>query len=127
MPGTETLVNIDRLKKSLTNFDVRNLLMKELDLSDDKKRFYKLVLAFWLGSNSTLVKLKLENKFSVCGLSIYKGYYFLLTFDKYISLLIKESSTALALLQDCRLKIVKYFNQNYQLLDQDPEKIFSFF
>lgn len=69
------LINPKRLNLAITQFSDRNDLIAQLVDSpyEDKKRNYKLILAFWLGSNINLEQLKnIQNRPQAF---IYVAYY----------------------------------------------------
>ncbi len=116
------------LKAALSHFEDRNNLIKQLDLSsdNDKNSFYKLVLAFWLGSNITRDKIIKHPLYINCEAFIDLGYSCILVLDKQMSLL-KKNSLAYTILQRALFEIIRHYNDNYLLLTQNPQTLFSFF
>ncbi|AMP89406.1 hypothetical protein [Legionella pneumophila] len=122
------LVSNTILKAALSHFNDRNNLIKQLDLSsdNDKNSFYKLVLAFWLGSNITRDKIIKHPLYIKCEAFIDLGYSCILVLDKQMSLL-KKNSLAYTILQRALFEIIRHYNDNYLLLTQNPKILFSFF
>lgn len=119
------------LYAALINFDKRNQLTKKLDLADkyDKKQLFKHILAFWLGSNTTLMRLKMSIIFErICDDNYhYNFYYSLITFDKYISFLKRKKSSSYTVLTECRFALLNFFNENFNMLILDRKKLFLSF
>ena len=102
--------------------------MKKLDLADsrDKNQFYKHVLAFWLGSNTTLLRLKSSIVFELYGNNdnfIYRIYFILIIFDKHISFLKRKKSSSYTVLTDCRLALLHFFNVNFEMFISDRKRL----
>lgn len=122
------LISTTILESALSHFNDRNNLIKQLDLSsdNDKNSFYKLVLAFWLGSNITRDKIIKHPLYLKCEAFVDLGYSCILVLDKQMSLL-KKNSLAYKILQRTLFEIIRHYNNNYQLLTQSPQTLFSFF
>ncbi|HAU1150699.1 TPA: hypothetical protein JBI12_01930 [Legionella pneumophila] len=122
------LISTTILESALSHFKDRNNLIKQLDLSsdNDKNSFYKLVLAFWLGSNITRDKIIKHPLYIKCEAFVDLGYSCILVLDKQMSLL-KKNSLAYKILQKTLFEIIQYYNDNYLLLTQNPQTLFSFF
>ncbi len=127
------LINRDRLNASIENLTERNFLISDLTLTKntDELRFYKFVLAFWLGSTSILVRLKHEDDFkqlfNKSEKFILNGYYCILTLEKSLSLIQDHTSLSYKKLDNYRSDIFECFNYNYDLLIQKPNFLFSLF
>lgn len=122
------LVSNTILKAALSHFEDRSDLIKQLDLSsdNDKNSFYKLVLAFWLGSNITREKIIKHPLYIKCEAFIDLGYSCILVLDKQMSLL-KQNTVSYKILQKTLFEITQHYNENYPLLTQNPQTLFSFF
>lgn len=122
------LISTRILEPALSHFNDRNNLIKQLDLSSDgdNNSFYKWVLAFWLGSNITREKIIKHPLYIKCEAFIDLGYSCILVLDKQMSLL-KQNSLAYKILQKNLFEIIQHYNDNYPLLTQNPQTLFSFF
>jgi hypothetical protein len=122
------LIDNDRLIRALNNFDIRNDLMKELNSTPESSAhyLYRRALAFWLGSNITLIPIQKSLAFTQPATTyIYIGYYCLLKLDTQISL--EKDLATFKILRRCRQQIVCAYNLNFQLLVNDPKKLFLMF
>lgn len=122
------LISTRILEPALSHFNDRNNLIKQLDLSSDSDNnfFYKWVLAFWLGSNITREKIIKHPLHMKCKAFIDFGYSCILVLDKQMSLL-KQNTVAYKILQKTLFEITQHYNENYPLLTQNPQTLFSFF
>lgn len=124
------LIINETLGRALSQFKFRNQLIKSLDLSadHDENQFYKLVMAFWLGSNVTLNllydkhEIKSRNNIGY----LLSLYHCTLILDKQMSLL-ETSNPAYQIMQKALNNIFLTYNSNYLLLTEAPETLFQNF
>lgn len=118
----KNLVPPSDLRLARDNYAYRSELIEQLDTvsRDDPQRYEKQVLAFWLGSNMTLPDLERD-----AGISdyVYIGYYLMLAFDKWGSLIGKQCPE----LHTVHLGLLHYFNEHYAQLTEHPDTMFQKF
>lgn len=121
------IIKAERLIKALKQIPARNTFIEELvdSSQDDKKRRYKLILAFWLGSNITFESLRAD--YLLPRRYIYIGYYCFLILDKQISAVEKTDPLLFEALSQCFQELMVCFNEHFELLYEDPRLLFSMF
>lgn len=117
------LINATVLKNALVDLNVRNELIKELDLTPDNHplKDERLIFALWLGSNS------IAQRINKCSYYSHTGYYFFLVLDKQISSLYRDHTVGAKILIQAQQKLLAGYNEHYELLTTQPEKLFNFF
>lgn len=87
---------------------------------EDKKQSYKLVLAFWLGSNITREKFTMTLPWSY----VYLGYYCFLILDRQISAVKSTEPLLCQIFSQCLQALMAYLNEHYEPLKDNPEQLF---
>lgn len=117
------LINATVLENAVVDLNVRNELIKDLDLTPDNHplKNERLVLALWLGANSITQRISKFSRY------IHNGYYFFLVLDKQISSLCREHPGGVKILIQAQQKLLACYNEHYELLTTNPQKLFHFF
>ncbi|CAM2949274.1 hypothetical protein [Legionella worsleiensis] len=115
------------LVNALDHFELRELLIEDLTLApaEDTNSYAKWIMAFWLGSsitrNALLASFNKET-LAVCPYLDW-GYFCVLTIDRHLSLLQKDSQ-AYRILHRISASFFLHFNEHYTCLQQAPKVLF---
>ncbi|KTD32306.1 hypothetical protein Lmor_2244 [Legionella moravica] len=121
------LIPSQLLVDALDDFEVRKTVIEDLTLTPagDEHSYSKWIMAFWLGSSVTRNFLFNSFRTDVEAIRPYLdwGYFCILTIDRHMSLLQKES-TAYRVLHHIAIRFFLNFNEHFSSLQLAPKVIF---
>lgn len=117
------LINEIELENALTNFPVRNKLLKRLRATDHNDSTYlpKIVLSQWLGANFRLPRVYHSSETEVV---VNLVYYCFLYLDKTSSTF--PNGPVKTLLAACQNELFQFYNEHFELLKQPKILIHEF-